>query len=189
MARDPFRLKRCERPLQPLHRLIRLHEVGLSKQPPRLLQGGNRATGLDRHGQTGLAQLLPVAVQHQRKMRVLHCGQSQALLQQSLPRTGVQQVGAAHDMGHALFGIIDHHRELVSPKAIGAAQYEITNVFIDALNHAALDGIVDTDFALIWNAQAKRGLIAAWRGDAASMNATRRRLQVGATAATRKDRI
>ena len=49
-------------------------------------------------------------------------------LQQDLARRVVGQVLAAHDVGDALLGIVDHHRELVGPQAVGAPQHEVTDL-------------------------------------------------------------
>ena len=48
-----------------------------------------------------------------------------------LPRRGVEQVGAAHDVGYALFRVVDHDRELVGELAVGAPQHEVADVALE----------------------------------------------------------
>ena len=59
------------------------------------------------------------------------------LLQQSLPGGVIEQVIAAYHMGNALQRIIHYYGELIAPKAIAAAQDNITQ-----RAHVALQGTV-----------------------------------------------
>ena len=54
-------------------------------------------------------------------------GQAQAPLQQDLARGAAQQVGAAHDVGDALGGIVDHDRQLICEQTVATAQDEVTD--------------------------------------------------------------
>ena len=58
-------------------------------------------------------------------MEVSRYRQSQGLLQGDLPRGTRQEVGAAHDVGDALFGIVDHRRQRVGVNAVSAAYDDI----------------------------------------------------------------
>jgi hypothetical protein len=76
-------------------------------------------------------------IQQQRQVPVAWHRQAQCLLQQDLPRGGVEQVGAAHHFGHALCGVIDHHGQLVGPAAIRTAQHEVADLGMHVLLRAA----------------------------------------------------
>jgi hypothetical protein len=59
----------------------------------------------------------------------------------------VEVVVAADDMGHAHVVIVDHHREHIGRRAVGAQQDVVVD--LDILHrHAALHGIVDRGLAL-----------------------------------------
>ena len=66
-------------------------------------------------------QPLAVLPEHQRHVRVDGLRQPQQLLQRHLPRGRPQQIVAAHDVGHAIGRVVDHHRQLVGVEAVGAA--------------------------------------------------------------------
>jgi len=55
-------------------------------------------------------------------------GQAEGVLQQQLAGGVVGEVFAAHDVGHALGGVVDHHRELVGPQAVGPQQHEVAHL-------------------------------------------------------------
>jgi hypothetical protein len=54
-------------------------------------------------------------------------------LQQDLARRVVGQVGAAHDVAHALRGVVHHHGQLVGPQPVGAAQHEVADFGLHVL--------------------------------------------------------
>lgn len=62
-----------------------------------------------------------------------------------LARGGSQQIGAAHYMRDALCAIVHHHRQLVGPLAIGAAQDEITHFGCHILALAAHPAIFEAN--------------------------------------------
>ena len=74
-----------------------------------------------------LDSLLAVGGQHQRRVQVARRRQAERALQQDLARRVVGQVLAAHDVGDALRGVVDHHRQLVGPQAVGAPQHEVAD--------------------------------------------------------------
>lgn len=78
-------------------------------------------------------------------MPVARHGQAQRLLQQDLPRGGIEQIGAAHHFGHPLRGVVDHHRELVGPAAVGTAQHEVADFGMHVLLLRATQAIVEAD--------------------------------------------
>ena len=78
-------------------------------------------------------------------MRVTRRGKAKRALQQDLPRGRIEQVGAAHHVGDALRGVVDHHRELVGPVAVGTLEHEVADLFADVLAHAPLDRIVEAE--------------------------------------------
>ena len=84
---------------------------------------------------------MAVGVQHQRQVQVARGGQAQRALQQDLARSGVEQVGAADDVGDALVGVIHHHRQLVGPVAVGATQDEVADAITFPWGSLGLFGI------------------------------------------------
>src|SRR3546814_7812027 len=62
-----------------------------------------------------------------------------------LPWGRVEQVGSAHDIGDALRGVVDHHRQLVRPAAVGAFEYEIAHLRGDVLRLGAEDRVYEFD--------------------------------------------
>ena len=72
-------------------------------------------------------ELLPVCRQHQRRVQVLRRGQAKRPLQCNLPRRVVRQVLTAHHMGHALGGVVHHHRQLVGPQTVSPAQHKVSH--------------------------------------------------------------
>jgi hypothetical protein len=48
---------------------------------------------------------------------------------------GQQEVGAAHDVGDALVGIVDHHGELVGKQPVAAAEHEVAESCVEPLRH------------------------------------------------------
>jgi hypothetical protein len=60
-------------------------------------------------------------------VQVARRGQAQLALQVDLARGVVGQVGAAHHVGDALGSVINHHRQLVGPQAVGAVQDEVAH--------------------------------------------------------------
>ena len=71
------------------------------------------------------AQFLAFFVGDHRQVVVMGHGQSEDVLQEDLPRCGIQQVGAAHHMGDALERVVHDHGQLVGEKAVLAQEHEI----------------------------------------------------------------
>ena len=74
-------------------------------------------------GLAGLGQLGAVGFDHQRHMGVAGHAQSQRRGDANLPGRAVHQVRAAHDVGDALRGVVDDHRQLVGRHAV-APEYD-----------------------------------------------------------------
>jgi len=66
-------------------------------------------------------------------------------LQVDLPRGGIEQVGAAHHVGHALRGVADHDGELVGKLSVGPKQHEVADLALDHLPLSALGAILEAD--------------------------------------------
>ena len=77
-----------------------------------MLQCGDRIRGVHRQGGAGLGQLVAIGIEQQGQVQVARHRQAERTLQQDLARGGVEQVGAAHHVGDALVGVVDHHRQL-----------------------------------------------------------------------------
>ncbi len=116
-------------------------------------------------------------------MQVARGGQAERTLQHDLARRGIEQVGATDDVGDALVGIVDHHRQLVCPETVGAKQDKVADFSRHVLPHRTLQAIDEADCAAIRHAQAERRL-RAWRcGHAASMDAALRGQRAAAAGA------
>ena len=74
-----------------------------------------------------LDSLRPSASSTSGRCAIARRGQAERALQQDLARRGIEQVGAAHDVGDALRGIVDHHGQLVGPETVGAREHEIAD--------------------------------------------------------------
>ena len=64
-----------------------------------------------------------------------------------LARRRVEQVGAAHHVGHAGFGVVDHHCELVGEEAVGTLDDVIAGVGGERDFLRALHRVVEADRA------------------------------------------
>ena len=80
-----------------------------------------------------LGQFFAIRAAHQRRVQVAQRGYAQRVLQQDLARRVVGQVFATHHVGDALGGVIDHHRQLIRPQAISAAQHKVAHGVADVL--------------------------------------------------------
>src|SRR5690606_23013661 len=65
-------------------------------------------------------------------------GGEEQLLQIELTRRVVEQVGAAHDVGDALVGVIEHHGQLVGVQAVTAPDDEVAHLALQLLAELAL---------------------------------------------------
>ncbi len=101
---------------------------GLAKEGEGIDQAGPGVGAVDRTGSGLLAQFGAGRIDHQRVMEVGRFRQAEQSLQVQLGRGQVEQIGTADDLGHPLFGIVDHHSELVGKQAVGTPDDEITEV-------------------------------------------------------------
>ena len=69
-----------------------------------------------------LRKLLARGVRGDRQVQIARRGVAEQPLQMNLPRGRIQQVCAAHHVGHALGGVVHHHGELIGEQAVGAPQ-------------------------------------------------------------------
>ncbi|MNL09660.1 hypothetical protein D3C87_1304280 [compost metagenome] len=76
----------------------------------------------------GLAEFVAIGLGNQRDVQVTRLPQAKQLLQVELAWRGVEQVGAAHDVGDTLPGIVQHHRQLIGVEPVAAANHEITDI-------------------------------------------------------------
>ena len=95
------------------------------------------AIGIDPQRAVALAQLGAVRAVDQRHMGVSRLRPAHRIDDRQLPESIVQMVVAANDVGDPHVVIVDHHREHVGRRAVGAQQDEIVEL-----------GILDRDFAL-----------------------------------------
>jgi hypothetical protein len=83
---------------------------------------------------------------------------NEATPEQDLSRRGIQEVGAAYDIGDVLRGVVDHDGELVRPVAFGASEDEVANVARDVLLLGALYAVVKGDDGRVGDTQADGGV-------------------------------
>ena len=62
-----------------------------------------------------------------------------------LPRGRVEEVGAAHDVGHALRRIVDHHGQLVGEQPVGAIEHEVADLARERLPLRSLQAVDECD--------------------------------------------
>ena len=146
------------------------HGRVLAEQRPAQTQRRQRCIRVHRPGGAGLGQLVAVGVQHQGQVQVARGGQAQRALQQDLARSGVEQVGAADDVGDALVGVIHHHRQLVGPVAVGATQDEVADLGGQVLLVAPLQAIVEADPEAVGYPQAPGRAPPCRRGNAVAVD-------------------
>lgn len=87
-------------------------------------------------------------IDSKRNMGILRRAQPEQTLEQNLARGRGEQVSATHDMGDALPGIVEHHRELIGMDAIGTAQNEIANLVSQSLGTGSLNTVIKGDMAV-----------------------------------------
>ena len=93
----------------------------------QIVQGLRGIVGLHGRRRVLLGKFFAPGIADQRSMQVLGARQPQGLLQHNLARRVVGQVGTAHDVGHALGGVIYHYGKLVGPQTVGAAQDKVAH--------------------------------------------------------------
>ena len=86
-----------------------------------------------RLGAVLFGQLVPVGTQQQGRVQIAGRDQPQGTLQVDLARGVVGQVGAAHDVGHALGRVVHHHCHLVGPQAVGTPQHKVAHCLAQVL--------------------------------------------------------
>ena len=84
--------------------------------------------GLERWRAIALAELVSVRLDDQRQVQVAWLWQAEDFLQIKLARRRIEQVGAAHHIGDALPGVIQHHGQLIGNQAVAAANDEIADL-------------------------------------------------------------
>ena len=78
-------------------------------------------------------------------MRVIGSRKLQRALQRDLPWRRGKQIGAANDLRHALFGVIDDYRQLIREWPIGALDDKVARRSRDILLDASCDDILECD--------------------------------------------
>ncbi len=109
---------------------------------------------------------MSVRLDDQRQVQVAWLWQAEDLLQIKLAGRRIEQVGAAHHIGDALPGVIQHHGQLIGNQAVAAANDEIADLAAQMLAELALHTI-DEDVFTIGYAQADGSILEAATGGAA----------------------
>ncbi len=99
--------------------------------------------GIERSVMVALGKATVVLGHDERHMRVCRMPVAQKILHIHLLRRRAQKIDAAHDRGHALFGIVDDDSELVGERPIGAPDKEVSAIGGKILFVTALDKIVE----------------------------------------------
>src|ERR1700694_5923714 len=71
-------------------------------------------------------------------MKIARCRIAEQALQIDLPRRGVEQVRTAHHVRNTLFGVVDHHCQLICELAVGTIHEEIADIALHRLLTDAL---------------------------------------------------
>jgi hypothetical protein len=88
-----------------------------------------------------LGEFLADGVGQNRDVGIPGLRQPEGALQGQLPQRRLQQVRAAHHLGDALGGVVDHHGELVGPQAVSPADHEGAFLVTGIAAHLALDAV------------------------------------------------
>ena len=107
----------------------RRSRAGRETRAPR--RSSSLRVGIDRRRAGLLGELLARRVDRRRDVQVARRRVAEQALQVDLPRRRIEQVGAAHHVGDALLGVVDHHRELVGELPVGAIQHEVADVALE----------------------------------------------------------
>ena len=84
------------------------------------------AFGLQADRTPRFTELCTIGLDHQRQMRIAWLGQAERTLQQDLPGSAFEEVRTAHDIGHALRGIVNNDGQLIGKYPVAASDYDIT---------------------------------------------------------------
>ncbi|MNS33496.1 hypothetical protein D3C72_656110 [compost metagenome] len=99
-------------------------------------------------------------------MQITRLRQAEQFLQVELAGRGVQQVGTANDIGDALPGVVQDHRQLISVEPVTAADHEIADFPPQMLSVLALHPVNEMVFQFRY-AQADGRIVSAMAGIAA----------------------
>ena len=80
-------------------------------------------------GRGRFRQLPPFAVEHEAVVPVGRLRQTEQLLQQPVHAGRPEQVRAAHHLGDALQGVVDHHREVIAGRRLLAREDDVAPGF------------------------------------------------------------
>jgi hypothetical protein len=97
----------------------------LAEKNHDLRQHRYRVARIHRRRQGLLGELFPCGIYCSRQVQVARCVERQGLLQRQLPGGARQAVPAAHDVGDALCGIVDHDGQLVGDHAVASADHDV----------------------------------------------------------------
>ena len=93
-----------------------------------------------RDGAVALGQPLAVGAEHERHVGVAGGGEAEPRAEPQLARRGVQEVGAAHDLAHALLGVVDDDGQVVGERPVVAAHHEVVDDALHGPGDAVLEG-------------------------------------------------
>ena len=67
-----------------------------------------------------------------------------------LPRTRLEQIGAAHDVGHAQLAVVDGGSQVEGEHAVGAVQHEVAGLALDVAYLRSEHRVVELHFGAGW---------------------------------------
>ncbi len=112
--------------------------------PQRELQRVRYVTRWQRHSAVTLSDFCAGLVDDDRQVRVSRRPVTEGALQCDLTRGRRQEIGAAHDLGHALRLVVDDDRELIREDSISAVDHEVArcdgDVFFDLPGDEIFEG-------------------------------------------------
>ena len=124
--------------VEPGDGLIGVDDLGVAMRPSEaqqvvaehLRQVAHVPIGVDPQGAVALRQLGPVGAVDQRYVGERRRRPTQGLEQQGLPKRVGQVVVAADHMGDCHVVVVDHHRQHVGRRAVGAQQYHVVELLV-----------------------------------------------------------
>jgi len=116
----------------------------LLEEAPRGEERGQRLVG-ERAGERLLGELLARRVDRDRHVQVRRRRAAERALQVDLARRRREQVGAAHDVGDLLRGVVDDDGELVGGQPVGSPHDEVADLAREVLPLRSLQPVDERD--------------------------------------------
>lgn len=106
-------------------------------------QQWNCLIGLQWRRAVAFPQLVTVGLGDEWHMQITWLWYAEQFLEVQLARRGVEQVGAADNIGHTLQGVVDDNRQLIRVKPVATTDHKVTHFTAKVLLKRALNTILE----------------------------------------------